>query len=322
MSIYDRGYMNDENDGPYGDPARRKYSAITVLIIINTLVWIAWQFGRNEGPMQAFMSQHFLVWPAEVIDHFHWHTLLTSTISHIDIGHIFFNMLFLWFLGQDVERIYGHRNFYCLYVFCGIVASLAHVGLGFAEQDGTPALGASGAIMGIAVVAAIFDPDRPINLYGIIPIKLKWLVGIYVFIDLMGVVQPQGGGVARAAHLGGALAGAIFYKLDLRIFGAPGRRNVGWWHRVRGWFRRRPRLRIVEKSIPQEIPREAVAQSRSSGRGTASAGAAARARQHSVDAATASRVDQLLAKISSEGMGALTDEERAFLKTSSEKYKR
>jgi hypothetical protein len=155
-------------------------------------------------------------------------------------------------------------------------------------------------------------------------VKLKWLVTIYITMDLLGVIQIgedfAGGGVARAAHLGGALAGAIFYKFDLRIFGSPGRTQVGFWYRISGWFRRKPKLRVVEKRIPEELPRETVAQR--SGRATASAGAAPRPNNRAVDAATASRVDQLLAKISEKGINALTDEERAFLKASSEKYKK
>src|SRR5262249_43648619 len=41
-----------------------------------------------------------------------------------------------------------------------------------------------------------------------------------------------------------------------------------------------------------------------------------------VDPETARRVDELLAKISREGMGALSSEEQDFLKRSSEKYKK
>ena len=41
-----------------------------------------------------------------------------------------------------------------------------------------------------------------------------------------------------------------------------------------------------------------------------------------MDSRTAERVDALLKKISDEGIGALNDEERAFLHASSQKYKR
>jgi membrane associated rhomboid family serine protease len=327
MSIYDREYMVDDDDSYYGDPSRRRNNAITVLIIINALVWIAWQFARSHGALQGIMNTHFTVGPAGVTRDFYLHTLLTSAISHEDLGHIFFNMLFLWFLGQDVERVYGRNNFFWLYACCGILASAAHVGLALARHSPTPALGASGAVMGIAVLAAIFDPDRPIHLFGVIPLKLKWLVALYIVMDLLGTVQTgdgisRGDGVAHAAHLGGALGGAIFWKFDLRVFGSPGRREVGLWHRLRGWFRRKPRLRLVEKSIPNAMPREAVVQRGPSQRKALGSGASAPQKSGTVDAETAIRVDQLLAKISAEGLDSLTGEERAFLNASSEKYKR
>jgi len=71
--------------------------------------------------------------------------------------------------------------------------------------------------------------------------------------------------------------------------------------------------------VPEEMPREAVAQSRA---GRASAGASTSHISGRVDAATAERVDQLLDKIHKDGIQNLTEEERDFLTRSSQKYKR
>jgi membrane associated rhomboid family serine protease len=332
MSIYDRAYMNEDEPGGGGR------SAVGILIVINIAIWVLWQFagaGHDESSSLAtFMNENFTVSLDGVVSHFRFHTLITSEISHQDLMHILWNMLFFWFLADEVERVYGKLNFYWLYVFCGVTASLAHIGSSAMEmQHGLSAhaaLGASGAIMGIAVVAAIFDPNRPVNMFGFITLPLKWLVGIYVLMDLyyaigihrgsFGSAIFREGAIAYFAHLGGALGGYAFWRLDLRLFQTRGRRQAGWINRFRRWLKRSEAPPTIVDDIPRELPGEPVAQ-RAQARMAAGSSRRASGRSH-VDAATSARVDELLSKISREGMGALTDEERRFLQESSQKYKK
>ena len=100
------------------------------------------------------MHEYFTVSREGVFDNYRIFTLFTSAISHIEPEHLLFNMLFFWFIADDVERVYGRLNFFVLYFFCGAVASLAFIIT--AQFPNEPALGASGAIMGVALVAAIF----------------------------------------------------------------------------------------------------------------------------------------------------------------------
>lgn len=315
MGISDRYYMNgtDESVNFTG----RRFSAVNLMIILNVLVWIAWQIAKTNEGLLSIMLDNFLVSPAGVLREYRIHTLFTSTISHRDLGHIFWNLLFFWGLGQDVERIYGYRNFLWLYVFCGVVASASQLGVEVLHHSGVPALGASGAVMGVALVAAFFDPNRPIVLY-LVTLPLKWVVGLYVMMDIFGALDG-GGPVANAAHLGGALAGVLYYKLDLRLFASPGRSDVGLWNSLKRMFRRKPSLRVRERDVPEELPREPVAKAERVGRAAAGS---SRPPPRNVDVATSRRVDELLGKISREGIGALTDEERTFLKESSQKYKK
>ena len=334
MSIYDRTYMNEDEPGGGGR------SAVGMVIVINIAVWVLWQFAGvghelEPGSLLSFMNDHFTVSLDGVVNHFRIHTLITSAVSHQDLMHIIWNMLFFWFLADEVERVYGKLNFYWLYVFCGITASLAHIGSSAMEaQHGMaahPALGASGAIMGIAVVSAIFDPNRPVNMFGVITLPLKWLVGIYLIMDLYyaigmhhgaygGAVFRQGA-IAYFAHLGGALGGYAFWRLDLRMFQTRGRRQAGWINRIRRWMKGSESNRpTVIDNVPRELPGEPVAQ-RAQARMAAGSSRRTSGRSQ-VDAATSARVDELLIKISREGMGALTDEERRFLKESSQKYKK
>jgi membrane associated rhomboid family serine protease len=310
MSIYDRPYMGDSDDA-FGQSRGPRLTALSLLIIVNIIVWVLWQFAATNDALAAFMSVHFTCSPAGVLAGY-VHTLLTSTISQQDIWHIFFNMLFLWFLGRDVQQFYGSRNFAVLYCVSGIVASAAFVGVKLLMGEPyASVLGASGAVMGITVIAAILDPNRPIYIYFIIRVPLKWLVAFFVISDILGVFNRQGM-VANASHLGGAAAGALFWWFDLRLFASHTGGSGGLLPRLQRWWRgrrwrvirkARPSVTAVDAQPPREEPRRESARS-------------------AVDAATARRVDELLAKISREGIGALNDDERAFLKASSEKYRK
>ena len=321
--------MSDSEEALRWNPLTRGTSALTILMIINVLVWIVWQFSRSSAPLGVFMRDHFQASHSGVFENFYIHTLFTSTISHIEPGHLVFNMLFFWFLGRDVEQIYGFRNFFVLYAFTGVLASLTQIGLdalplGPKRVPGDISfLGASGAIMGVAVVAAIFDPERPMSIYGLIPIKLKWLVLIYSLTNVAGIFyHPENTGlIANGAHLGGALAGYLFWKLDVRVFPSPGRSRVGLLYRIQAWFRREPRWHRLGAPGKDDFPREPVAKRRASIRAALGSAASQRPASHGVDAVTAQKVDELLGKISRQGMGALTDEENAFLRESSKKYK-
>jgi len=322
MSVYDRDYMNDDDELGGGSGRR---SAVGVLIFINILIWIVWRLAGDAHPaLYNFMQEHFQVSRAAVFEHYRIYTLFTSAISHIEPEHLFFNMFFFWFVASDVERVYGRLNFFALYFFGGAVGSLVFIAT--AQNPNTPVIGASGAIMGIAVVAAIFDPNRPVSLFGIITLPLIWLVGMLFVIDLSHVLSASNGEwfsgmVAYAAHVGGALGGYAFWRFDLRVFRSRGRGHVGLLYRLKRWFRPVRKAGADELDVPRELPREAVAQRKASAR--FASGSLSRQSGHSkVDAATSQRVDELLTKISREGMNALTDEERRFLQESSQKYKK
>jgi len=313
MGVSDRYYMNGTEDSV--NYTGRRFTAVNLLIIINIVVWVFFRIARTNDGLQVFLSQNFTVSADGVLNEYRFHTLLTSAISHVEPFHILFNLYFFWLVGEEVERIYGYRNFLVLYVFAGVIASLGHVAMNVVTQMSVPAIGASGAIMGVAVIAAIFNPNQPIVFMFFLQVPLRWLVIGYVMLDFFGLFNGMGP-VANAGHLGGALAGLLFYKLDLRMFQSPGRAHVGLWRTLAALFRRKPRLRVV-RPVPEELPAEPVAKTERALH--ASAGAAPS--ETRVDAATSRRVDELLGKISREGMSALTEEERTFLKESSQKYK-
>ncbi|MCW8130357.1 MAG: rhomboid family intramembrane serine protease [Planctomycetota bacterium] len=299
MSIYEREYAQEKIQPP---TLVRNFTALEVLIGVNVVVFFVW---LGLGRSSQFMHEHFVFSLENAVDHWRIHTALTSAISHFEVWHLLFNMVFLWWLGRDMELLYGPKNFLWMYVACALLASFTDgvmTAVHFLPDHG--GLGASGAVMGIMVCCAFFYPNKPMYFMMLFRMPLKWLAILYVFLDLaMGFDRENQDGIGHFAHLGGALGGFLFYKFDLRLFASHGDKPRGILKRLQGLFRSKPKLRIVERSQP---PQERTGSPSRSSR---------------VDALTAERVDMLLKKISEKGIGSLTDEERAFLEASSAKYR-
>ena len=134
---------------------------------------------------------------------------------HYGIGHIFFNMLGLYFFGPLIERWWGSRRFLAFYLLCGVGGSvlmtlLAAIGIVNTSWS-SQLVGASGSLFGILVAAAILYPDMRVQmLFPPIPISMRAMALVYLgiaFFVVFGNAGENRGG--QAAHLGGAAFGAI-----------------------------------------------------------------------------------------------------------------
>ena len=81
--------------------------------------------------------------------------------------------------------------------------------------ENTTTVGASGAVFGILLAFGMLFPNTDMYIMFLpIPIKAKYFVAIYAFIELFaGVQQIPGDNVAHFAHLGGLLGGFILIKI-------------------------------------------------------------------------------------------------------------
>lgn len=135
-----------------------------------------------------------------------WVAMFTSMFLHGSLGHLGFNLWFLWIFGNNVEEAYGHFRFALLYVVGGLAATMAFV---LANPDSTvPLVGASGAIAAVLGAYAVLYPShRVIALLGwiLIPLPAALFLGIW-FILQFGL---GGTNVAWEAHAGGFVFGLI-----------------------------------------------------------------------------------------------------------------
>jgi membrane associated rhomboid family serine protease len=219
--------------------------------------------------------------------------VFTYMFIHGGFWHVALNMLVLFFFGPPLESRWGGREFFKFYVICG----LGGVALSYFFLP-TAIIGASAAIYGVMLAFAMNWPDAPIYIWGIFPVKAKWLVAFFFAMSLFYSLEPSaGGGVAHLAHLGGLATGFIYLK-------------SGTWRgkAVRQASRtvRMRRLAIVPR---EEREADHHGQSRDE------------RRQHDEEKALYDRVDKVLDKISAHGMGSLTPEELKLLDEVSKRHR-
>ncbi len=169
------------------------------LLIANVVMFFVQQTVPGATSLLMFVPSQVLVHP--------W-TIVTYMFLHGGFGHIFFNMLALYFFGPPVEQRIGGNRFLTLYLISGIVGALFSIVLG------VPVIGASGAVMGVSLAFAKFWPRQQVLIWGVLPIEARWLVMIYAAIDILGFAGYGTRGIANLAHLGG-FAGALLYLLYL-----------------------------------------------------------------------------------------------------------
>jgi membrane associated rhomboid family serine protease len=74
-------------------------------------------------------------------------------------------------------------------------------------------IGASGAVAAIWIAFATLFPNSYLYLFFFVPVKAKYLAGIYVVIELWAALQANpNDNIAHYAHLGGMLFGFIMVR--------------------------------------------------------------------------------------------------------------
>ncbi|MBS1758627.1 MAG: rhomboid family intramembrane serine protease [Bacteroidetes bacterium] len=180
------------------------------LIIINVLVWLA----QITFDPKYNITMKGALWPIDA-PYFKPYQIITSMFMHSPsfetFYHILFNMFALFMFGRILENVWGGKKFLLFYMLCGIGASAAHLIMQQISGGFAPAIGASGAVMGVLVAFAFIFPNTLLMIIPIpIPIKAKWVVLAYIALDLFGGFGAmQGDDIAHFAHLGGALTGFI-----------------------------------------------------------------------------------------------------------------
>lgn len=135
--------------------------------------------------------------------------MISSGFLHVDIGHLAFNMLSLYFFAPVVYGILNNFSFVLIYFASLIFGSL--LTMIFHKDDYSySAVGASGAVMGIIYSAILLDPSLDIYFF-FIPIPIPgYIFGIgYLLYSIYGM-KAKSDNIGHTAHFGGAIGGYLF----------------------------------------------------------------------------------------------------------------
>lgn len=174
------------------------------LLFINGLFFLATHFLFQDIGLIAM----FGLWPIDT-ENFKPYQLFTHMFTHIDFGHILFNMFNLWMFGRVLESVWGSKKFLTFYLICGVGAAAVHLAIQYLTGDYSYAVGASGAVMGVMVGFAYLFPNTELMLYFAIPVKAKWIILALIAVDLFAGLGRTSTGIAHWAHLGGAATGFL-----------------------------------------------------------------------------------------------------------------
>lgn len=205
MSIYDRDYMGRRC--PYGGATMTVTNKLLVANIVAFFI-----MGASDKLGSLCIMQ-----PAAVLGGEVWR-LFTSTYMHASMGHIFFNMLALYFFGPVVERVWGKWKFFAVYTVCGLAGNVVLMlssQVGYISPD-VLGLGASGSVLGVIGAATVLFPNATILLFFVIPMSLKMATLLFAGIYIVNIVCMGANYGGDVSHLVGLGIGAVVAVLGDR----------------------------------------------------------------------------------------------------------
>lgn len=294
------------SERPYlrGDYEREKTSALTWLLsalvagfVIQAVMGADW-FGTSNR-LEASLGLSVAAVESGRVWVLLSHVFLHNTTF---ILHGLFNVLALYFLGRELLPMLGTKRFLGLFAAASVVGGLAWTAVHWRFGGGELQIGATAAVYALFTVFACFFPNQQITflLFFVFPVTLKpkhvagflavfslAVLGLY---ELPGTPMPLGMVVASSAHLGGMLAGFLYYRFvhdsPWRL-GSPDRPEI----ELPRWLQRAKKLPAASPATrlppPPAVPLDR-------------------------DAMRA-EVDRILDKINSDGFGALTAAEKRAL---------
>jgi membrane associated rhomboid family serine protease len=191
------------------------------IIIANGAIFVALMVARvglliagESGLFDAFFTQVSLPSSLDLIIQRPW-SFITYFFLHIEIFHLIFNMMFLYWFGTIIQDFIGNKRLVQLFFYGGLAGAAAFIlamnTVSFFIAKGPNFLnGASAGVFAVVVAAATIRPNYQVHLLLLGQVRIKYIAAFYVLWSFIETTGSNAGG--NIAHLGGAILGFIFAK--------------------------------------------------------------------------------------------------------------
>lgn len=176
--------------------------SIALIVLIAANVLISFKAFEDE---YFFRKYEFHIGSIRAGQHIR---MFSSAFLHVDVAHLAFNMLTLYFFAPVVTSFLGTPSFLMIYLgslLCGNLLTLQF----HKDEYHYRAVGASGAVTGILYSAILLQPGMNLYMFFIpIPIPAYIFGIVYLLYSIYGM-KSRTDNIGHTAHFGGAIGGYL-----------------------------------------------------------------------------------------------------------------
>jgi membrane associated rhomboid family serine protease len=272
-----------------------RLTAFEKIIAINVFIYIiGWIIFKTQS-LERRDSLNWLALPSDFWDFLSkpW-SIFTYGFAHVDLWHLFFNMVVLYFIGRSFSNLFNVKtslNIYFLGILCGAIAYLMVFNLfpnGLLKSS-IGLVGASAGVRATLIFLCAYMPKFEVKLITW-NVKLMYIGIVLVVLDIPGLFSDNAGG--SVAHFGGYLLG-FYYAYQLKKGIDIGKGFEKMLDSISAWFKPKSNLKTVHRRKKKSF--------------------AGHTKQEFDEFNNQKKIDIILDKISKNGYEALTPEEKEFL---------
>ena len=190
--------------------------APVTFFLIGITCLVSWMAFNNRK-----LADRLILWPPAIDKHKQYDRLVTYGFIHGDFMHLLFNMVTLFFFGQQIEqlmtRVMGIWAYPVFYV-SALVVSILPTYLKNQKNPNYLSLGASGAVSAVLFAFVLLAPWSTI---GVMFIPMPAIVFAVLYVGYSIWMDRRGGDrINHSAHLAGAAYGVLFMVImEPRVLG-------------------------------------------------------------------------------------------------------
>jgi membrane associated rhomboid family serine protease len=259
--------------------------ALVVLFLVDVI-----GMGDNVGRLMRY----FALGGGVLHEVWRW---VTYPLVNLQIGSWLFTLVAFFVFGKLAEQMIGSRRFAVMLVFTTVVGAAVYAVM--SKSSVMPLTGASGLAMAVLVAVAMIYPEQKVQLLiPPVPVKLKTLVFALIGLMVVLAIAQRADPAVALAHLSGVGVSFLCMKNQhwLDLGGNLGNKKI-----VSRPTKRAKKKRAFRKDVKPK------------------SGMKARTTLNMSVSKREAEVNRILDKVSEEGIGNLTEEEREILKFASKK---